>query len=71
MKTLALLMALALSLCASMSALESAVETSTMHSFQDINYPGDTFTQLLGINNSGVIAGVEAYGVVPALLSAT
>jgi hypothetical protein len=61
MKTLALLMALALSLCSSMSAQESAVETSTMYSFQDISYPGDTFTQLLGINNSGLIAGYHNF----------
>ena len=61
MKTLALLMALALSLCASMSAQESAVETPTLYSFQDINYPGDTFTQLLGINNASVIAGYHNF----------
>jgi hypothetical protein len=27
------------------------------YNFQTLNYPGDTFTQLLGINNSGDIAG--------------
>ena len=61
MKSLALLMALALSLCALMSAQESTVETSTMYSFRDINYPGDTFTQLLGINNGGGIAGYHNF----------
>jgi hypothetical protein len=61
MKTLSLLTALALSLCASMSAQESAVQTPTTYSFQDVNYPGDTFTQLLGINNSGVIAGYHNF----------
>ena len=27
------------------------------HVFRDVNYPGDTFTRLRGINNQGVIAG--------------
>ena len=61
MKTLSLLMALALSLCASMLAQESTVETSTMYNFRDINYPGDTFTQLLGIDNGGEIAGYHNF----------
>ena len=60
-KTLSMLMALALSLGALMSAQESAVETRTSYSFQDVNYPGDTFTQLLGINNRGVIAGYHNF----------
>lgn len=64
MKTLSLLTALALSLCASMwaqEAQESESQTPTVYSFQDVNYPGDTFTQLLGINNSGVIAGYHNF----------
>jgi hypothetical protein len=31
--------------------------------FEDINYPHDTFTQLLGINNSGVIAGYHNFNM--------
>jgi len=30
------------------------------HVFRDVNYPGDTFTRLRGINNRGVIAGYHA-----------
>ena len=61
MKTLSLLMALALSLCASTLAQENSVEPPTMYSFQDVNYPGDSFTQLLGINNASVIAGYHNF----------
>ena len=61
MKTLSLLMALALSLCASMAAQESSVEPPTLYSFEEVNYPGDSFTQLLGINNAGVIAGYHNF----------
>jgi hypothetical protein len=61
MKTVSLLMALAMSLCGSMSAQESAAQTPHTYSFQDVNYPGDTFTQLLGINNSSVIAGYHNF----------
>jgi len=49
MKRLALAASCALLLCASMWAQS--------YSFQTVNYLGDTFTQLLGINNSLVIAG--------------
>jgi probable HAF family extracellular repeat protein len=35
----------------------------TNYSFQTLNYPGDTFTQLLGINNSGDIAGYHGADV--------
>jgi probable HAF family extracellular repeat protein len=35
----------------------------TSYSFQTLNYPGDTFTQLLGINNSGDIAGYHGVAV--------
>jgi len=61
MKTLSLLMALALSLCAAMAAQESSVEPPTMYSFQEVNYPGDDFTQLLGINNGDRIAGYHNF----------
>jgi len=29
----------------------------TSYSFETVNYPDDTFTQLLGVNNDGIIAG--------------
>jgi uncharacterized membrane protein len=56
MKRFPLILAFAVLLCASMWA-QDAVVTSTSYSFQDVNYPNDTFTQLLGINNAGQIAG--------------
>jgi hypothetical protein len=37
--------------------------SSTTYTFTTINYPGDTFTQLLGINNSGEIAGYHGASV--------
>jgi hypothetical protein len=50
-KNLALSLGVAVLLC-----ISSAFAQTTYH-FQTINYPNDTFTQLLGINNSNVIAG--------------
>ncbi len=41
----------------------SAAFAQTSYSFQTVNYPGDTFTQLLGINNSGDIAGYHGFAV--------
>ncbi len=35
----------------------AASAQNTVYNFQEVNYPGDTFTQLLGINNSGLVAG--------------
>jgi probable HAF family extracellular repeat protein len=35
----------------------------TTYNFQTLDYPGDTFTQLLGINNSGDIAGYHGVAV--------
>src|SRR5215469_13271724 len=32
-----------------------------MYRFPEINYPGDTFTQLLGINNGNQIAGYDNF----------
>jgi len=43
---------LAVPLCLSAAALGQV-----NYSFETIDYSGDTFTQLLGINNSGIIAG--------------
>jgi probable HAF family extracellular repeat protein len=56
MKRIALTLAAALLLSITMAA-------QTTYNFQDINYPGDTFTQLLGINNSNVIAGYHGASI--------
>ena len=32
------------------------------YTFQTVNYPGDTFTQLLGVNDAGTIAGYHGSG---------
>ena len=37
--------------------VSAAAMLAGTYTFQDVNYPGDTFTQLLGINNSGTFAG--------------
>ncbi len=49
------LKSLALSLGVAVLCMSSAFAQS--YNFQTVNYPGDTFTQLLGINNSNEIAG--------------
>jgi probable HAF family extracellular repeat protein len=56
MKRFAITSALAVTLllCTSMWA-------QTSYSFQTVNYPGDTFTQLLGINNGLRIAGYHNF----------
>lgn len=56
MKRLAITFVLAatLLLCTSMWA-------QAAYSYQTVNYPGDTFTQLLGINNSLLIAGYHNF----------
>ena len=64
MKNLSLLTALALVLCGSMWAQEAPqepVQPTTLYSFQDVQYPGDTFTQLLGISNGNQIAGYHNF----------
>ena len=33
------------------------------YSFQNVNYPDDTFTQFLGINNSGIVAGYHGASI--------
>src|SRR5215469_2926048 len=48
---LALTLGMAALLCA------SSAFAQVTYSFKTVNYPNDTFTQLLGINNSGDIAG--------------
>ncbi len=52
MKLKSLALGLGFAVLASMSAL-----AQTTYNFQTINYPHDTFTQLLGINIAGEIAG--------------
>ena len=54
MKRCELALAFALLLCTSMWG-------QSYYSFNTINYPGDTFTQLLGINNSMLIAGYHNF----------
>ena len=54
-KHIALTLSLAVLLC-----MTSAFAQTT-YNFQTINYPNDTFTQLLGINNSGDIAGYHNF----------
>jgi hypothetical protein len=38
---------------------------ATTYKFTEVNYPGDTFTQLLGINKAGVIAGYHGSALTP------
>ncbi len=54
MKRFAIALTFALLLCTSMWGQAS-------YSFQTVNYPGDTFTQLLGVNNSLLIAGYHNF----------
>jgi hypothetical protein len=42
-----------------------AESKSTSYTFQVANFAGDTFTQLLGINNAGTIAGYHGSGAAP------
>lgn len=42
---------------------ESATSTEKMYKFETIIYPGDVFTQLLGINKNDVIAGYHGSGL--------
>jgi len=56
-KSLALNFGLGLALCASGWAQAPA----TKYSFENIKYPHDKFTQLLGINNAGKIAGYHNF----------
>jgi hypothetical protein len=55
MKLKGLALSFILALLACMPAL--AQDLPVAYNFQTVNYPNDTFTQLLGINNAGVIAG--------------
>ncbi len=56
LKTLSLSLGVAVLLCMSAAFAQT-------YTFQTVNYPGDTFTQLLGINNSDEIAGYHGAAV--------
>lgn len=56
MKLKSLALSLGVAMLLSMSAF-------AQYNFQTVNYPGDTFTQLLGINNSGDIAGYHGANI--------
>ena len=57
MKRLTLHLVFALLACLSTLAQDATTATTTTFTFQTVNYPNDTFTQLLGSNNKGVITG--------------
>jgi len=59
MKRLTLNLVFALLACLSTLAQDA----TTNYTFQTVNYPDDTFTQLLGINNKGVIAGYHGANI--------
>src|SRR5258708_7040655 len=56
LKSLALTLGVAVLFCVSAAFAQT-------YNFQTINYPGDTFTQLLGVNNSNIIAGYHGADV--------
>ena len=58
MKGWTLLFALAALICLTVSAMAQVTYT-----FQTVNFPSDTFTQLLGINDFGDIAGYHGSGL--------
>ena len=58
--TLALVAAICFCVATSISAWED--DRFRFH-FRTVNFPGDTFTQLLGINDSGTIAGYHGAAV--------
>ncbi len=62
--TLALVLGLLLSMSLSVWAQEDSNWTPTVsYTFTDVQYSGDTFTQLLGINNGLQIAGYHNFNV--------
>jgi hypothetical protein len=64
MKSLAINLGFALVASLSMLAQDATTATTT-YSFETVTYPNDTFTQLLGINNSEVIAGYHGAATTP------
>jgi uncharacterized membrane protein len=57
-RKLSFIVALAIIFCGAMSAVANAVT----YTFKTVIFPGDTFTQLLGIDDFGVIAGYHGSG---------
>ena len=55
-KSLVLALGVALLACLPLSA-------QTSYNFVDVNYPGDTFTQFLGINKGGIVAGYHGAAI--------
>jgi uncharacterized membrane protein len=68
MKGLTLSLGLATLACLTMSGMaqdSAPAAPEILYTFEVVNYPGDTFTQLLGINNSETIAGYHGNGTLP------
>ena len=63
MKLNKLALTLAVALLASLPMAAQSASPQTTYSFQTVNYAGDTFTQLLGINNANLIAGYHGVSV--------
>jgi hypothetical protein len=63
MKMKSLAINLGFALVASLSMLAQDATPATTYTFETVNYPDDTFTQLLGINNSDVIAGYHGANI--------
>jgi len=57
LRNFALLLSLAALFCM------SSAFAATTYSYQTVNYPGDTFTQLLGIDNAGIVAGYHGVSI--------
>jgi hypothetical protein len=56
-KRIAFALATALLVCSSLFAAQKPAAPPSIFTFYNVTYPHDTFVQLLGINNNGVIAG--------------
>jgi hypothetical protein len=61
--TLTLVVAICVCAVMTISGREKETETEKRFTFQTIFFPGDTFTQLLGINDFDVIAGYHGANV--------
>ena len=64
MKRLTLSFGLATLVCLPMArdTPSNQATNAITYTFMAVNYPGDVFTQLLGINDSGGIAGTTGVG---------
>ena len=63
MKRVALTVALAVLMCGIVSVRADETQKETKFEFQTINFPGDTFTQLLGINEVDTITGYHGANI--------